>query len=304
MRPKRRATMLQAIANAAGVSKTLADGAEAQKARPRALQRQGVGSAGRAARQKLLQALVDGRKPDMADVGAAALSDAGSGGGLPPGSYVPPAVDIVIRKIQRAWKEKVRKRKQRELRAAARIQAYVRGFLQRKHAQQNESSKAQARSADGLWWLTAHSKRPESSAAALKSKWRMGEDAQQINSDFGKRLMKDMDMEKIPRKRKKRKGEPMGLPRWFIYVTYAVAFLFCAACTYMITLFGLAFEPAISRAWLLSSMFAIFLELFVTNPLSLVVSAVGEAQLEKTLSKAQGRFADDEDFLDDGPGLG
>ena len=67
MRPKRRATMLQAIASAAGVTKGLVDGAEAQKARPRGLQRQGAGSAGRAARQKLVQALVDGRKPDMAD---------------------------------------------------------------------------------------------------------------------------------------------------------------------------------------------------------------------------------------------
>ena len=306
MRPKRRATMLQAIASAAGVTKGLVDGAEAQKARPRGLQRQGAGSAGRAARQKLVQALVDGRKPDMADVGAAASASASGGaGGLPAGSYVPPAVDIVIRKIQRAWKEKVRKRKQRELRAAARIQAYARGFLQRKYARQNETSKAQARSADGLWWLTAHSKRPEASAEALKSKWRVGAGAiQEINSDFGKRLMKDMDVEKIPRKRKKRKGAPTGLPRWFIYVTYTVAFLFCAACTYMITLFGLAFEPAISRAWLLSSMFAIFLELFVTNPLSLVVSAMGEAQLEKTLAKVQDRLADDEDFLDGGPGLG
>ena len=51
-------------------------------------------------------------------------------------------------------------------------------------------------------------------------------------------------------------------------------------------------------------MFAIFLELFVTNPLSLVVSALGEAQLEKTLAKVQDRLADDEDFLDGGPGLG
>ena len=300
--------MLQAIASAAGVTKGLVDGAEAQKARPRGLQRQGTGSAGRAARQKLVQALVDGREPDMADVGAAASASASASGGagvLPAGSYVPPAVDIVIRKIQRAWKEKVRKRKQRELRAAARIQAYARGFLQRKYARQDETSKAQARSADGLWWLTAHSKQPEASAEALKSKWRVGAGAiQEINSDFGKRLMKDMDVEKILRKRKKRKGAPTGLPRWFIYVTYTVAFLCCAACTYMITLFGLAFEPAISRAWLLSSMFVIFLELFVTNPLSLVVSALGEAQLEKTLAKVQDRLADDEDFLDGGPGLG
>jgi len=305
MRPKRRATMLQAIASAAGVSKALADGAEeAQKLRPRALQDRS-GSAGRAARQKLVQALVDGRPPDVDDVSAAvgASSGAGGGSGLPPGSYVPPAVDIVIRKIQRAWKEKVRKRKQLELRAAARIQACARGFLQRKHAQQSANSKAQARSADGLWWLTAHSKRPGVNSAALKSKWRVGEISQQIDSDFGKRLMKDMDLDKIPRRRKKRREAPTGLPRWFIYVTYAVAFIFCAACSYMIMLFGLAFEPAISRAWLLSSMFAIFLELFVTNPLSLVVSAFGEAQIEKSLAKIHDRYADDEDF-DDQEGLG
>ena len=50
-------------------------------------------------------------------------------------------------------------------------------------------------------------------------------------------------------------------------------------------LFGLTFEPAISRAWLLSSFFALFLEFFVTNPLALVGSAVATTEVEGVLER-------------------
>lgn len=54
-----------------------------------------------------------------------------------------------------------------------------------------------------------------------------------------------------------------GLPRWFIWPTYILCGIFCAVAIWFIILYGLSFPPAIARAWLLSSLFAVFVELFV-----------------------------------------
>ena len=70
----------------------------------------------------------------------------------------------------------------------------------------------------------------------------------------------------------KRKKEPKGgLPRWFIYVTYTACFSFCAIASWFTILYSLKFEPAIGRAWLLSSTFAIFVEMFVQDPIKIAV---------------------------------
>lgn len=67
------------------------------------------------------------------------------------------------------------------------------------------------------------------------------------------------------RNRRKKKG----LPRWFIYITYVMAFAFCCVSSIMIMLYGITFEPAVARAWLLSSLFAAFMEIFVQQPIKI-----------------------------------
>lgn len=78
------------------------------------------------------------------------------------------------------------------------------------------------------------------------------------------------------RKRKeiKQRRNQTGLPRWFIYVTYFMAFAFCCVASLMIMLYGIKFEPAVARAWLLSSLFSAFIEIFVQQPVKIAGFAV------------------------------
>ena len=162
------------------------------------------------------------------------------------------------------------------------------------------SAKAEGRAITGLWWVSAHTNptgalpgNPNASAEAAKkwgvSKGGPGDAAaakgpQLTQGGFENKIKRSLKLAKKKRK-KVVKVKPTGLPRSFIYVTYTLAFLFIAACSYFIMLFGLTFEPAISRAWLLSSFFALFLEFFVTNPLALVGSAVATTEVEGVLER-------------------
>mmetsp|Transcript_2295 Transcript_2295/g.8381 ORF Transcript_2295/g.8381 Transcript_2295/m.8381 type:complete len:134 (-) Transcript_2295:126-527(-) len=92
-------------------------------------------------------------------------------------------------------------------------------------------------------------------------------------------------------KKQSRKAGPSGLPRWFIYVTYFVTFSFVMVMGFQIIMFGLFFEPAVGRAWLLSSLFASFMEVFVQDPLKIAATGVVKTRLELELAarKAKAR---------------
>lgn len=70
------------------------------------------------------------------------------------------------------------------------------------------------------------------------------------------REARQRERRRIARERRRRKG----LPRWFIWVTYLGCIAFDCVAAFFIILYGLAFPPAVSRAWLMSSLFAIFME--------------------------------------------
>ena len=71
--------------------------------------------------------------------------------------YVPPAIDNVVRKIQRRWKQKFIAIKRKENKAATKIQAHWRGYTFRKERKE-ERAEAQNENEimSGLWWVKAH----------------------------------------------------------------------------------------------------------------------------------------------------
>eukprot|EP00898_Chlorokybus_atmophyticus_P004169 jgi/Chlat1/4753/Chrsp308S04739 len=72
----------------------------------------------------------------------------------------------------------------------------------------------------------------------------------------------------------KRRRKRQGLPRWFVYFAYAGALGFCALCSYFIMLYGLVFEPSVARAWLLSALLSLVLEMFLQDPAKIAALAL------------------------------
>lgn len=54
-------------------------------------------------------------------------------------------------------------------------------------------------------------------------------------------------------------------------MAYFFAFVFVSFCSLMIMLYGLTFEPAVGRGWLLASAFSLFIELMISDPGKIVV---------------------------------
>ncbi|CAG9463240.1 unnamed protein product [Pedinophyceae sp. YPF-701] len=74
-----------------------------------------------------------------------------------------------------------------------------------------------------------------------------------------------------------------GFPRWVMWIGYTLCAVWIAACSYFIILYGVAFPPAVSRAWIFSSLFSVFLELFIQDPIKVAVLGFVKARLLKKL---------------------
>ena len=94
---------------------------------------------------------------------------------------------------------------------------------------------------------------------------------------------------RLAKRRKRRllatRRKARGLPRWAIYPMYAVAILCNGVAAYFIILYGLTFEPAISRAWLLSVAFSMFMDLFVQDVVKIFVLTVITDSVQKARAK-------------------
>ena len=202
--------------------------------------------------------------------------------------YVPPAIDAVVRKIQRRWKKKLVAFKRKQNKAATKIQAHWRAFILRKKMKEEKAAEKADEIMSGLWWVKAHTQGKVISEGKknlgfddLAKKWTSTEQSL-ISESFQNKL--DSGKKGKRSKKVKRKKEPKGgLPRWFIYVVYASCFIFCAIASWFTILYGLKFEPAIGRAWLLSSTFAIFIEMFVQDPIKIALKVTILRKLKNTL---------------------
>ena len=219
--------------------------------------------------------------------------------------YVPPAIDNVVRKIQRRWKQKFIAIKRKENKAATKIQAHWRGYTFRKERKE-ERAEAQNENEimSGLWWVKAHTqgkviadKGAPAQFGDLAEKWASPDGEKALKSLKSLNLrdrLQDKDKhvaKKAQRKKKKPKKDASkkALPRWFIYVTYAACFLFCGISSWFTILYGLKFEPAIGRAWLLSSTFALFIEMFIQDPLKIVVKTYILTKLTTALGRGKAK---------------
>jgi len=213
---------------------------------------------------------------------------------------VPEAIESVVIKIQRAWKRKMLIHRRRRRVAITRIQAWARGFLARKQVRKMREQRATGRRPGQLWWVHAHSMTkgaprlmaPPPHKYSTKGvtddnpfiqQWMGGAANKKIMRDTLRKSQVDKEREaktkreeqraarRRARRRQalKRRQRSTGLPRWFIYVTYVMAFAFCSVASLMIILYGLYFEPAVARAWLLSSVFAACVEIFVQQPVKI-----------------------------------
>ena len=70
--------------------------------------------------------------------------------------YVPPAIDAVVRKIQRRWKKKLLAFKRKQNKAATKIQAHWRAYSLRKKIQEEKVAQKADEIMSGLWWVKAH----------------------------------------------------------------------------------------------------------------------------------------------------
>ena len=215
----------------------------------------------------------------------------GDGGSEAPAFYVPPAIDAVVRKIQRRWKKKLVAFKRKQNKAATKIQAHWRAFILRKKIQEEKAAQKQDEIMSGLWWVKAHTQGKVISEGnkklefdELAKKWTSAE--QSMISDSFQNKMDEKQKGKRSKKVKRKKEPKGGLPRWFIYVTYTACFMFCAIASWFTILYGLKFEPAIGRAWLLSSTFAIFVEMFVQDPIKIAVKVTVLRKLKQTFGKS------------------
>ena len=206
--------------------------------------------------------------------------------------YVPPAIDAVVRKIQRRWKKKLVAFKRKQNKAATKIQAHWRAFILRKKMKEEKAAEKADEIMSGLWWVKAHTQGKVISEGKknlgfddLAKKWTSTEQSL-ISESFQNKL--DSGKKGKRSKKVKRKKEPKGgLPRWFIYVVYASCFIFCAIASWFTILYGLMFEPAIGRAWLLSSTFAIFIEMFVQDPIKIALKVTILRKLKNTLKSGK-----------------
>ncbi|QDZ21292.1 hypothetical protein A3770_05p38100 [Chloropicon primus] len=214
--------------------------------------------------------------------------------GEAPAFYVPPAIDAVVRKIQRRWKKKLLAFKRKQNKAATKIQAHWRAFSLRKKKKEEKAAQKADEIMSGLWWVKAHTQgkvisdgKKDLGFDQLAKKWTSAE--QSIISESFQGKMDKKAEGKRTKKVKRRKEPKGGLPRWFIYVTYTACFIFCAIASWFTILYGLKFEPAIGRAWLLSSTFAIFVEMFVQDPIKIAVKVTVLRKLKQALKPSPKR---------------
>ena len=211
--------------------------------------------------------------------------------------YIPPAVEAVVRRIQRVWRVRMLRRRRELRKAAVKMQAAYRGNRARKHLREARDARTKGKqgTVTGLWWITAHQtpraksdEEERAMAAQLRAETAKMTKEEAIKRwvDMGKTKEEaEAEYAEAERRRKRKRkrdmrrkglapgGKPKGLPRWFIYVIYVGTFLFVMAASYFIMLNGLIFEPAVSRAWLLSSAFALFMELCVQDPVKISAAA-------------------------------
>jgi len=210
--------------------------------------------------------------------------------------YIPPAVEAIVRRIQRVWRVRQLRHKRALRKAAIKLQAAYRGNLVRKQMAEAKAARMKGKGVGltGLWWVTAH-QHPQAKdlddsdmAAQLRreaaklskedaiKKWvEMGKTQEEAESEYAEAERRRRRRRKREMKRKglSGRGGPKGLPRWFIYIIYVGTFVFVMAASYFIMLYGLIFEPAIGRAWLLSAAFALFMELCVQDPVKISAAA-------------------------------
>jgi len=101
-----------------------------------------------------------------------------------------------------------------------------------------------------------------------------------------------LKMERRRKLRERKRRSKQGLPRWCIYIAYAFSFVFCAFSSFMIVYFGLVFEPAVSRAWLLSSIFSLMVEFFVTDPAKIAALGVVKTRIQLEMAAFKQRRLD------------
>jgi len=125
---------------------------------------------------------------------------------------------------------------------------------------------------------------------------REGEDVQRQLADVQARK------ERLQAKRRQQRRQQLrdrrlrrGLPRWVMWPTYVVCFLFVLFSAYICLLYGISFPPAIARGWLLASLFAIFFELFVQDPIRIVAIAL----ITTWFAKARRKREEDQPVEDD-----
>jgi len=236
------------------------------------------------------------------------------------GNYVPDSISTVVIKIQRAWRRFAGARRMLHHQNAIEIQRVWRGFMVRKNLAAAVIIQEKGRSVQGLWWVNAHKH------LTPKEKPRIGgvpsaeEDQQVLNTWSGlmrkpsmpvlgtafdvlhgvardkRREMKSnkdlVEQRRRKKMRERRAKQKKGLPRWFIYVAYFFSFTFCAFCSLLIMMFGLFFEPAVARAWLLSSIFSLAIEFFIQDPVKLAAMKVLKTRLKNEWNEAKQRKLD------------
>ena len=67
----------------------------------------------------------------------------------------------------------------------------------------------------------------------------------------------------------------------------------------MIMLYGISFEPAVARAWLLSSLFSAFMEIFVQQPVKIASLTVLKERVKAEVSAFKRRQKRAKDKLED-----
>eukprot|EP00245_Coleochaete_scutata_P002676 TRINITY_DN13638_c0_g1_i1.p1 TRINITY_DN13638_c0_g1~~TRINITY_DN13638_c0_g1_i1.p1 ORF type:complete len:337 (+),score=63.21 TRINITY_DN13638_c0_g1_i1:140-1012(+) len=197
--------------------------------------------------------------------------------------------NIMATRVQMRWRFYIARRRKVQNYYAARIQAHWRGFKARKHAnviqRENKGDKM-------LWWVAAHQQKlpsKDTQPVPKEDKEVLKEQKAKLEKKTSRILLwvdkaKDRAIGRTPstsdspeedikkavarekKRRRAKRAAKRGLPRWFVYFAYFGCFAFCGICSYFILLYGLKFDPAVLRAWILASVFALFIEFFIQDP--------------------------------------
>jgi len=239
--------------------------------------------------------------------------------------YIPPQILEKVRMIQYYWRKRVLRNEIYRRKAATTMQKHFRGYITRKHLKQEADEKARGRAVDGLWWINAHSHKTmyEPPTAGKDGKDKLaglvagltgagGDDGYNVNKwikgaqgnaaqGISKAAEQSQAENKEKRKRRNqlarqrrkeallRKKRGWGLPRWVIYVGYLLAMAYCAYASMIIITYGIIFEPAISRAWLLSSIFSLILEVFIQDPANIAIMGVVQHRIMEEIEVMQAK---------------